>query len=250
MYILASDFDGTLYFGDISEKNREAIKKFRAAGNKFGIVTGRDYWMYETLITEGIEFDFVIALNGAMAIDTDGSFFWCERAENKNGIVRSMTKYLGENYHTFMVCILEKKRHTFCVNRKIAEGSLPAEEADCIPEFTLLHSVFQTDEDARNAVTEINGRWGDFVNAHQNGRCVDIPPKGIDKGQGVARYAESVGVDVNNIYCVGDNMNDMAMIIRFHGCAVANARDEVKEAAEATYEGVWAVIEHILSLKD
>ena len=50
MYILASDFDGTLNHGGISQRSRDAIAAFRAAGNLFGIVTGRDYWMYETML--------------------------------------------------------------------------------------------------------------------------------------------------------------------------------------------------------
>ena len=248
MYILASDFDGTLNYHGISEKNREAIKKFRAAGNKFGLVTGRDYWMYETLVKEQIEFDFVLALNGAMAVNTDGSFLWCERTENKNGTVRGIAEYLGEEWHTYLSCLLERKRHTFCTSEEYVKDTLRTEEADKIVEFTHLNTIFPKDEDAEKATAEINRRWGDTVNALQNGRCIDIPPKGIDKGQGVARYAELIGVPADNIYCVGDNMNDMAMITRFHGCAVANARKEVKDATEAEYEGVWAVIEHILSL--
>ena len=42
MIIIASDYDGTLNHHGISEADKNAIKKFREAGNKFGIVTGRD----------------------------------------------------------------------------------------------------------------------------------------------------------------------------------------------------------------
>ncbi|MBR7101750.1 MAG: HAD hydrolase family protein, partial [Clostridia bacterium] len=43
MKIIATDFDGTLsYNGKISEEDKAAIKRFRDAGNKFGVVTGRD----------------------------------------------------------------------------------------------------------------------------------------------------------------------------------------------------------------
>lgn len=249
MYIVASDFDGTLNYHGISQENRDAIKRFRAAGNKFGLVTGRDYWMYETLVKEGIEFDFVLALNGAMAVGQDGSFHWCERTENKNGTVRGITEYLGENFQTYLSCLLGRERHTFCTDQNYVKDTEPAENADKIIEFTHLNSIFPKDEDAETAAREINKRWGDIVNALQNGRCIDIPPAGIDKGQGVARYAELIGVPADNIYCVGDNMNDMAMITRFHGCAVSNAREEVKAAAEATYEAVWAVIDYVMSLE-
>jgi len=63
----------------------------------------------------------------------------------------------------------------------------------------------------------------------------------------VARYAAAMGVCADNIYCAGDEMNDMAMITRFHGCAVANARKEIKEAAEGVYEDIAQIIDMILA---
>jgi hydroxymethylpyrimidine pyrophosphatase-like HAD family hydrolase len=41
MKIIASDYDGTLNHGGIGEEKRNAIKKWREKGNKFGIVSGR-----------------------------------------------------------------------------------------------------------------------------------------------------------------------------------------------------------------
>ena len=41
--ILASDYDGTLSQGGISDAVRAAICRFRAAGGRFGVVSGRDH---------------------------------------------------------------------------------------------------------------------------------------------------------------------------------------------------------------
>jgi hydroxymethylpyrimidine pyrophosphatase-like HAD family hydrolase len=42
MYILASDYDGTLtQHGTISDKDKAAIATWRKAGNLFGVNTGR-----------------------------------------------------------------------------------------------------------------------------------------------------------------------------------------------------------------
>ena len=38
MKIIASDYDGTLNHGGIDDKKRNAIKKWREMGNKFGIL--------------------------------------------------------------------------------------------------------------------------------------------------------------------------------------------------------------------
>ena len=46
-YLLCSDFDNTICFwsdiGRIYDKDREAIRRFREAGNKFVVVSGRSY---------------------------------------------------------------------------------------------------------------------------------------------------------------------------------------------------------------
>ena len=41
--LLASDYDGTLCQGGISDEVRQAICRFRDAGGRFGVVSGRDY---------------------------------------------------------------------------------------------------------------------------------------------------------------------------------------------------------------
>ena len=39
--LFASDFDGTLSRGGVSDENKDAIRRFRASGGVFAVVTGR-----------------------------------------------------------------------------------------------------------------------------------------------------------------------------------------------------------------
>ena len=114
-------------------------------------------------------------------------------------------------------------------------------------EFSQISTACDTTELARQCTAEINERWGDTVNALQNGWCIDITPVGIDKGEGVARYADRMGVSHGNVFCAGDNMNDYAMISRFHGLAVEDAVPELKEAAEGVFPDVGYMIDYIMS---
>ena len=73
MIVLASDYDGTLKIkGQIAESDLEAIRAFQAAGNKFGISTGRTIGMikYE-LIKYNVPFDFMICGNGGILVDSE-----------------------------------------------------------------------------------------------------------------------------------------------------------------------------------
>ena len=66
--VAASDFDGTIYRNEkISDDDLTAVRAWRAAGNKFGIVTGRPVIMLAPqLKTLGLDTDFSICCNGAV----------------------------------------------------------------------------------------------------------------------------------------------------------------------------------------
>lgn len=78
MKILASDFDNTLLFHDQEKsyyrlEDVQAIKKFQAQGNLFGVCTGRSYNGVINWNSEGIEYDFYILCSGAKILDKQGN---------------------------------------------------------------------------------------------------------------------------------------------------------------------------------
>ena len=68
MKVAASDYDGTLFRqGKIDEETLQGVRKWRAAGNKFGVISGRDYGMLvPQLIAYGVEFDYTVCNNGGI----------------------------------------------------------------------------------------------------------------------------------------------------------------------------------------
>ena len=255
MVILASDYDGTLNQGGISQENRDAILRFREAGNLFGIVTGRDWRMYEVMQRNDLSLDFILAMNGAMLIsttgETSGQPVWCDRQRN-NGCIRWIAEHVGKNYGHDLGCTVEQSH--FCFHWQYPEGNdqfVPFALTDQnfpggVKEFSQLNTRCDTEELAARCVAEINSRWGDTVHALQNGTCIDIPPAGVDKGSGLARYAAYMHVPEENVFCAGDHMNDYAMIARFHGLAVENAVPALKAAAEAVFPDIAGMIDFLL----
>lgn len=257
MFILASDYDGTLNRGGVSPEVRARIAEFRAAGNLFGIVTGRDYWMYETVEEQDLKIDFILAMNGAMLVATDGEdagkILHFERQKN-DGCLRWIVEHVGQKYGYEVSTVFCRERVTFHAaypdGQLREDGSVrwaPLDEADRIPMFTQMNTRCKTDEDARRCVAEINAAWGGTVNALQNGVCIDIPPAGIDKGEGVARLADERGVPHENVYCAGDNMNDYAMVSRFHGLVVPNAVPELRAVSEGVFADIGEMIRYLAS---
>lgn len=71
------------------------------------------------------------------------------------------------------------------------------------------------------------------------GFAVHIKSKKFNKGTGLKRTAELMGMDIKDIVAIGDSPNDIEMLkISGFGIAVANAHPDVKKVADMVTEGV------------
>lgn len=248
--ILATDYDGTLSRGGISEGDRQAIIRFREEGNLYGVVTGRDFGgIYPTLSGEhGVPFDFIIVMNGAMAVDRNGDILYERSADGciLPELIQTVKDICG--YPTG--CAMGKNRCEF--NADLPEGNekfTPLAFAGKISEFTMANTRCATEDEAAHAVEILRERFGGYVNPLQNGVCIDIPPVGVDKGTGVADYASLMGVPHDKIWTAGDNYNDLAMLTRFRGCAMANGVQAVKEVSKGVYPDIASIVAEMLEEK-
>jgi hydroxymethylpyrimidine pyrophosphatase-like HAD family hydrolase len=74
-----------------------------------------------------------------------------------------------------------------------------------------------------------------------------MPPLGTSKVSGIYDYAKAF--ENPKIYTVGDNVNDIPMILEFEGYAVSNAKDEVKAVAKHQCDRIANMIEEIMEGK-
>ncbi len=260
--ILASDYDGTFSRGGLTEDTLEAVRRFRAAGGLFGIVTGRDWrGSWQAFSREGkFEFDFIVSLNGALAFDRAGELLF-ETAPLDGTLPvggKPFARSLAET--VFEVCRnscgFAALRQRFDFHPDCPDGGtpgrtvyLPHSGLDSLSRFYMANTRCETAEEAVYAAGLIAERYGAYLNPLLNGRCIDLPPAGTDKGEGVARLAKTLGVDPDDVWTAGDNYNDLAMLARFHGCAMNTGVDAAKEAAEYVCDGIAGVVDTILNEK-
>lgn len=249
MKILASDYDGTFYTRDgQTQKNIEAVKRFRAAGNQFGFVTGRAFNMIQTPARQNrIPYDFLICNNGTSIYDRDGKLIstgWLP-----DGCMADLfaCPAVKEALHYALI----NTERTYAVIR--SEDS-PADRMDfemtCVKEeealafgpFCQISLPFASPKEAAVCAETVNREFGVVVRGHLNMECVDITPAGMDKSVGVETYRKLTGVSAEDVLVVGDGENDLDMIRRFHGYTVDNARPQVKEAAARVYRSVEELI--------
>lgn len=243
--IFASDYDGTLsQNGGISDRTLAAIAAFRAAGNLFGVVTGRSVGGSEFLfdaVASGL--DFILCGNGAVLIEPDKS----RRAfrEYPAAMMREMWRVAVERGSSGL--------GPQALDESLWIGTDDKDGEAKVEGFIARHeTVFQCNmafaslEDSARAAAQINDRFGDTVNALQNGGSVDIPCAGVDKAFGVRRLAEIFGVGEDALFAAGDQMNDYAMVAAFYGFAMEHAPMELRLAARRTVPEVGDAIGMIM----
>ena len=265
--ILASDFDGTLchkYTPDGYPATAEvlaAIRDFRAEGGLFGVVTGRDWrWSWYELDQNGkLDFDFIIALNGAQIYDRAGNLILDRTADGsimigEKTLARTLAERCWEHVGDYFALICGTVRYHFSAH--LPEGG--EEDGDMYSPHTLLDeigafhmaSAFGEPGFQANDIGDIfRAEFGAWLNPQPNGRCMDIPPRGVDKGEAIARYAAHMGVARKDIWSAGDNYNDIAMLAPYHGCAMENGVQATKDAAEYVCKDIADVIDTIRKAK-
>lgn len=231
MKILASDYDGTLNHGGIDDRKRTAIARWRAAGNRFGIVSGRPAADLPGIIArDGIECDFLLSCNGAVISTPEGRVLDDCRCDGSvaDPLIRALWA-LGcpwVNVTARVSCKLEKG------------GEIPG-----IAWFNQMNVQLCSEDEANLVTGAVRERFGAFVNPLQNGICVDIVPAGMDKAEGLRRLLKLYRAEEGDLITVGDHINDTAMIAAFRSYAMENAVDAIKELADAVTPGIAELIE-------
>ena len=241
MKLIGSDYDGTLNHGGIDEEKLSAIRRWRAAGHIFGVVSGRGPdFIAELQEKLGGNFDFYASCNGGVAVDAVGNPLFDYRCEGVDArafvadLLAWGAPFAYVNYDD--VCIRVGNADT------TDEIEYLVEDMPDLPYFHKMAVFLPGPDEAGALVERVREKYGDKVNPLQNWWCVDIAPYGVDKAAGLRRLAAHFGVAEADIIAVGDNLNDAAMVSAFRGYAMAQGSEELKAVAAFATESVTDLI--------
>ncbi len=205
--LIATDFDGTFRRRrGVSERDKAAVREWRAAGGYFGFVTGRGTDFFGTVKELGIEVDYFLLYNGALLAGPDGE---------------TLKEYLIP-------------RDTFAALAEFFRGlpdAVSHDEPGDAPFYHQYYACFGSPKQALAAAREANRRFGNEVTAFVNGPHVNVGKKGSSKAQGVYDALAQFGLPADAAAVFGDDYNDMEMIEAHGGWAVINARRPVRRRA-------------------
>lgn len=253
--ILASDYDGTLRVSKrVEPYDLEMIRRWQQAGHRFIAVTGRSMQTFEKeMEINAFHPDFIVTNNGGALYDRDG----CQVKVNEIPFEQAMRIY---HYLTQLPCssivvnegkyravqVLDEASYDakgreagpYSVEEIIAKGRI-AQFVLFIGDETLCHQIAK----------EIEMRFGDVVQPFINVDCIDIVPKGCDKGKGLKQAIALLKAE-GEVYAIGDSYNDLPMLDAYIGCCVAHADDAIKAHAAYVFAGVGEAIAYLLAKQE
>lgn len=253
MMILASDYDGTFFVGEEqTRKNVEAIRRWRAAGNQFGLVTGRSMEMLTWPMEKfDIPVDFLICINGSAIFRADGTLISdtpmaeerLEELENLSSIRESDLFFVLSAKGPYV-----RRKPGFVW----APGEMempPDLEPGTIRSLTPVwqFSVACGGEEAAAACArQVNEAFPDLYQAYDNIDCVDIVAAGMNKTVGIRRYMELCQTKPDDVLVIGDGGNDVDMLRTFSGFTVETGCEAAKAAASRIFASVEELVESAL----
>lgn len=242
--LLVSDFDNTLVYTEealrlcvdmppVSDVNRAAVEHFMAEGGIFSIATGRAKPAFETVV-DGIPMNGpTVLFNGAAIYDFRQrrylvtAFLPDTVREHITQAVTALPEVAAELYHD------DNTIHALNANdvtrRHMHVTHSPSIEVDSIEQVPspISKTLFSTEEehlDTLLAYLKAQPWYDDYEVVPSAVTLVELTAKGANKGGMVQRMAALLGIQQENVICVGDHANDISMLTwAGEGYAPANA---------------------------
>lgn len=218
--LLVSDYDATFAVGqNVSPANLERLEYFQAQGGRFTIATGRSVLTFKQ-VRPLIPFNAPVLLaNGSVIYDFERGEALFEKPLPSSVVAdmallarlrpeMSLEAYVGANDLYVWNPNPYVEKHMAYV---AATGHFsPVEEIPYPWDKAILEHEHGILEELQK---EILTRWGDRYEAIFSAEhMLELNPRGCTKGTGVLRLAQLLGLRRENVYCVGDNENDISML--------------------------------------
>ena len=253
--ILICDIDGTFWQHfdadyEIYKKNVAAAKRWRAAGHKLILATGRGFPSVRRTFTDIVDYaDYLITDNGSFTTELatgkllDAIVFEPNQIGKITAFVRVLyPEQLAQlSYHGY----LQEHQYPTAAIGKIRTWTRNAELAEKLSmrlqdEFGLDTVRLHVERNALpSSLPWVGADYKAFVN---------ITPKDSGKEQAMKRLIEAKGFG-DKVYALGDDLNDISMIRSYEGYAMRDSHPQLLEqmSSDRLVENPAELIEKLLA---
>lgn len=240
--VLLSDMDGTLLNSkkEITDIDRDAIRRFTELGGRFTVATGRTVQSFDQFITAlGLKYP-IIMYNGAAIYDhikAEALYTHPLPPEAKRyteELLELVPQAGGEVLKIEGTYVFSNTEYQQLHTRLCGIVPNYAELSDIENGGWLKVLFSMSPEDVEHMellVNQLSYEDVDFVKSSEI--FLEMLPKGVSKGSALAQYRRLGGMEACTFVSVGDFDNDIEMIVEADvGACPANAEDSVKSRAD------------------
>jgi len=231
--ILFSDYDNTLYKNDESIKNNvKYINKFVKVGNMFSIASGRSYIdIKDELNRYNIPFNYLILNHGATILDNNLNIIKYYII-NKD-VVKDIYNYINK-YNVSYKCIYSKDK----------------KNVNILDNVVKLLYIFNNKDEMIKVKEYIDSKYYSYVKTyiseHIDHITLEIISNLTSKSNGIRFILEKENIKKDNVYVIGDNYNDIEMLLDYNGYGVSNSIENIKNITTKLYDNVSDLIKDII----
>lgn len=261
--LVASDMDCTLLADDKSmpEDMPGRIRALEGAGALFAAASGRPLYTLRDMFPESWDHMAFVTDNGAAVVCREDVVF---KSLIEPATVQALTEFTLEGgYGLPTVCgldacyVREQDRRYDDVFRTFYHNIVYVETLDHLAAEVNKFTVYFPEGNAVPMRDEVYApAWGEQLSVTCGGAVwIDIMNQGVDKGTGVERLCEHLGISVADVVACGDTDNDAEMLETVgHGYLVANAEERMERFADFRIpsnneRGVAQVIDAVLAAR-
>ncbi|WP_097881524.1 HAD family hydrolase [Streptomyces sp. st140] len=258
--LVATDLDGTLLRPDdtVSARSRAALGLAAASGARHLIVTGRPVPGIRALLADLAYSGLVVCGQGTQLYDADAGRLLRSVALDREAADTALGKIEAEVGAVFAAVDQDGVDGVTLIEAgyRMPNPTLPAQcvgSRDDLWERPVIKVLVRHPELGDDALAAVaRGAVGDLATVTMAGPgTVELAPRGVDKGTGLAAAAELLGIGAERTVAFGDMPNDLPM---FAGSglrvAMGNAHPELRAAADEVTlsnaeDGVAVVLERL-----
>ncbi|HMS36486.1 MAG TPA: HAD hydrolase family protein [Arachnia sp.] len=251
MATLAFDLDGTIYIDKrISPENAAAINRWRAAGNRAIISTGRSIAAIRAAWADsGIEVDGAVAFTGGAV--TDGSFTprWSSLLDQT--LVMDVYELLRDECVRAYVTDLDGDWQFIDNVADTSDLHIPSTpillESIADKSVVGLPIFVPDDADRARLAPQLRGLIAGRADLAPNLGFLDLVPIGASKGTGVRRFQEMEPLDGDVLYTIGDSWNDIPMhVVADHATGFSYSPPEVLDVVDRVVDHLHELVDAVL----
>lgn len=226
MKLIVSDFDRTFY-DDNYEENIKLINEFVAKGNMFVIATGRPlYLLKEDLIGYKISYSYLICKDGAVIFDKKGNKIF--QKDIPNEIASQIYDILDND---------KNMRETYLDNT----SELTIDKNDSINSIISRPSDMERAQDTLECIK----KEFDIVDGYISKNWLNITHKDVSKGMAIHYLQNLLEIKNEDIYTIGDSVNDISMNSMYNSYAVKDSDEGLYKVSNHSVDSFKEFMEAI-----